>query len=208
MSGVICLQGGAEFGSACIDMDREVLARSPSGAVVVIAGAASPGREHAAAIRNARRHYSKLTDRQVVGAPDPRRDLAGTMSALDGAGMVVLPGGSPRRLLDVLALGVGQRLREIHEAGCSLSGASAGAMVLCSHTMVPGEGMTTGLGLIDGIAIPHFDGTDWWDLDLPGEVVRWGLPECGGILVTDDSVEPIGSGQAMRLLDGVASRLL
>ncbi len=208
MSGLICLQGGAEFGPACIDMDREVLARSPAGAVVVLAGAASPGREHSGAIRNARRHYSKLTDRQVVGAPDPRGDLDGAMSALDGAGLVVLPGGSPRRLLDVLEMGIGQKLLQLHETGCSLSGASAGAMVLCSHTMVPGAGVTTGLGLIEGIAIPHFDGTNWWDLDLPGEVVRWGLPECGGILFTDDSVEPIGSGQATRLLDGVASRLL
>lgn len=208
MSGLICLQGGAEFGTPCIDMDLQVLARSPAGAVVVMAGAASPGREHSAATRNAMRHYSKLTDREVVGAPDPRRDLGGTMSALEGAGLVVLPGGSPRRLLDVLELGIGHRLRELHEAGCSLSGASAGAMVLCSHTMVPGEGITAGLGLVDGIAIPHFDGTDWWDLDLPGEVVRWGLPECGGILVTDDSIEPTGSGEAMRMTDGVASRLL
>lgn len=208
MSGLICLQGGAEFGTSCIDMDLEVLARSPAGAVVVVAGAASPGREHSIATRNAARHYSKLTDREVLGAPDPRNDLDGAMSALDGAGLVVLPGGSPRRLLDVLELGIGQRLRELHGTGCSLSGASAGAMVLCSHTMVPGEGMTRGLGLVDGIAIPHFDGTDWWDLDLPDEVARWGLPECGGILVTDESIEPIGSGEAMRLIDGVASRLL
>lgn len=208
MSGLICLQGGAEFGASCIDMDLEVLARSPAGAVVVIAGAASLGREHSVATRNATRHYSRLTGREVVGAPDPRRDLGGAMSALEEAGLVVLPGGSPRRLLDVLELGIGQKLRELHDAGCALSGASAGAMVLCSHTMVPGEGMTRGLGLVDGIAIPHFDGTNWWDLDLPGEVVRWGLPECGGIIVTDESIEPIGSGEPMRMVDGAAGRLL
>lgn len=208
MSGLICLRGGAEFGTACIDMDREVLAKSPAGAVVVMAGAASPGREHSAATRNATHHYSKLTDRAVVGAPDPRSDLGGAMSALDGAGLIVLPGGSPRRLLDVLELGIGQKLLELHEAGSSLSGASGGAMVLCSHTMVPGEGMTTGLGLVDGVAIPHFDGTDWWNLDLAEDVVRWGLPECGGIIVSDESIEPIGSGEPMRLLDGVAERLL
>ncbi len=202
MSGLVCLQGGAEFDPACVDMDTEVLSRSPDGPIVVLAGAAAPGREHEMATRHALVYYADLGDRPVIGAPDARSDLAGTISALDGAGVVVLPGGSPRRLLDVLAGAVGETLRRLHGTGASLSGASAGAMVLCTHTVVPGSGVTDGLGFVPGIAIPHFDGSNWWDIDAPDDIVRWGLPECGGILATDETVEPIGSGQVMRRIGG------
>lgn len=185
-------------------MDAEVLERSPDGPVVVLAGAAAPGREHEMASRNAVAYYSRLTHRPVVAAPDPRSDPTGADSALAPAGLVILPGGSPRRLLDVLDGAIGDTLRRLHGAGTAISGASAGAMVLCAFTVVPGSGVTDGLGIVEGVAIPHFDGSNWWDLDLPDDVVRWGLPECGGILVSDGTVEPIGSGQVMRRVGGRA----
>ena len=204
VSGLVCLQGGAEFGAGCIDMDTEVLTRSPDGGVVVLAGAAAPGREHEMATRNAMTYYTRLTGRPVISAPDPREDRAGANSALAGAAVVVLPGGSPRRLLDVLAGEIGDTLRRAHEEGATLSGASAGAMVLCTHTVVPGSGVTDGLGIVAGVAIPHFDGSNWWDIDVGDDIVRWGLPECGGILVTDDGVEPLGAGRVMRRVGGRA----
>lgn len=205
MSGMICLQGGAEFGSRCIDMDAELLDRSPPGDVLILAGAAAPGREYDIAGANAVRYYSKLTERSVVTAVDPRTDPSGFVEAARSAAVVVLPGGSPARLLGVLTGDVLDALKGAWARGVTVSGASAGAMVLCTYTAVPGSGVTEGLGLVPGVAIPHFDGSNWWNLDLPADVTRWGLPECGGILFDSGSVSAIGAIGAKRLDAGAAS---
>ena len=196
---MICLQGGAEFGSRCVEMDKELLDRAPAGDVVVLAGAAAPGREFAIASRNAQSYYARLTDRHVFAAEDPRFDSSSFVSAVRSAAMVVLPGGSPKRLLDVLAGDVFGALLEVHTRGGTISGASAGAMVLCAYTVLPGVGVTEGLGLVPGVAIPHFDGSNWWNVDLPKDVPRWGLPECGGIVFRSGSVTAIGAAGAQRL---------
>lgn len=205
MSGLICLQGGAEFGARCIDMDSELLDRSPAGVVVVLAGAAASGREYAMASRNAVAYYSRLTSRAVVAAEDPRIDRAASLDAVVGAAVLVLPGGSPKRLLDVLTGDVREAVLDLNAGGGTISGASAGAMVLCTHTALPGQGLTAGLGLVPGVAIPHFDGANWWDLPIPADVPRWGLPECSGILYRAGAVEAVGSGTAEQLVDGHAS---
>lgn len=202
---MICLQGGAEFGSRCVDMDTELLDRSPPGDVVILAAAAAPGREFAMANANAIRYYSSLTDREVVAAPDPRDRPAGFVEAAESAGMIVLPGGSPRRLLDVLVEETLDALITAVERGGTISGASAGAMVLCTYTALPGAGVTDGLGLVPGVAIPHFDGSNWWNLDLPAEVPRWGLPECGGVVFRSGTVSAVGAVGAQRLDHGRAS---
>ena len=199
MTGMICLQGGAEFGSRCVDMDAQLLDRSPAGDVVILAGAAAEGREYAIASRNAVRYYSRLTDRRVVAAEDPRADPASFVESSRSAAMAVLPGGSPRRLLDVLVGDVLEALVEVSTRGGTISGASAGAMVLCAYTALPGGGVTKGLGLVPGVAIPHFDGSNWWNLDLPADIPRWGLPECGGVVFRSGSVSAIGSTGAQRL---------
>ena len=202
MNGTICLQGGAEFGRLCVDMDAELLDRTPPGDVVILAGAAAPGREYDVATANAVRYYSRLTQRTVVAVDDPRNDPAVFVDAARSASLLVLPGGSPRRLLDVLMGDVLQALIGVLERGGTVSGASAGAMVLCAYTAVPGAGVTDGLGLVPGVAIPHFDGSNWWDIDLPGDVPRWGLPECGGVVFRSGSVSAIGAAGAQRLEGG------
>jgi hypothetical protein len=196
---MICLQGGAEFGKRCVDMDAELLDRSPEGDVVVLAGAAAPGLEYRIASANAVRYYSRLTDRRVIAADDPRTDPAAFIEAAASAALIVLPGGSPRRLLDVLVGGVLEAMVAVLDHGGTLSGASAGAMVLGTYTAVPGAGISHGLGLVPGVAIPHFDGSNWWDLDLPDEIPRWGLPECGGVVFRAGSVTAIGAPGAQRL---------
>jgi putative intracellular protease/amidase len=213
MAGTVCLQGGKEFGSSCRDLDLEVLRRTPIGPVVVLAGAASPGRDYATASRNAARYYANLGGDPGVPAPDPREDLAGCLAALAQAELVVLPGGSPTRLLEVLVdLGdgaVGDALRARHEAGATISGASAGAMVLCSHTWRPdGPGdVVAGLGLVPGLALPHFRPDAVRDVPVGDEVVRWGLPECGGVLVVDGTVEAAGAGEPAMVRAGVVEPL-
>lgn len=183
-------------------MDTSVLERSPAGEVVVLAGAAAQGREYDIASRNAVAYYSQLGRRPVEIAPDPRSDRVGCLAALEGAAIVVLPGGSPRRLLDVLVGDCARALKELHARGGTISGASAGAMVLCARTMIPGGGLTAGLGFVPGVAIPHFDGSNWWNLDLAPGLPRWGLPECGGIFYRDGAAEAVGSAGAQVLIDG------
>lgn len=204
---MICLQGGAEFGNRCVEMDGELLERSPVGDVVVLAGAAARGREYEIASDNAVRYYSRLTDRSVVAAEDPRIDPGAFVEATRSAAMVVLPGGSPKRLLEVLVGDVLDALVGVSTGGGTISGASAGAMVLCAYTAVPGAGVTDGLDLVPGVAIPHFDGTNWWNLDLPADIPRWGLPECGGVVFRSGSVTAIGSAGAQRL-DGRSAALI
>ncbi|MFP5307981.1 MAG: hypothetical protein ACLGIR_00190 [Actinomycetes bacterium] len=195
--GLVCLQGGAEFGAACRDMDRAVLAAAPPGPVVVLAGAASPGRDHATASRNAARYHAGLGADDVRIAPHPLEDPDGATAVLADAALVVLPGGSPARLHAGLAGGVGAALRARHAAGAAVSGASAGAMVLCEHTWLPDRGgaVVAGLGLAPGVALVHHRGEDRRVPAVPDDAPRWGLPECGGVLLHAGTVTAAGAGE-------------
>lgn len=213
MAGTICLQGGREFGSGCRDLDLEVLRRTPLGPIVVLAGAARPGKDYATASRNAARYYGNLSGDPAVPAPDPREDLAGCLEVVAQATLVVLPGGSPTELLRVLTtLGDGRiadLLRERHEAGASISGASAGAMVLCATTwLADGDrGLADGLGLVPGLALPHHQPGREDRAGTPPELPLWGLPECGGVLVDDDGVVAAGAGTPVLVEHGTVVEL-
>jgi Peptidase family S51 len=199
-AGAICLQGGRELTPPCDDMDRAVLARC-SGRVVVLAGAARPGSDYAGASARTVAHYARLgADVEVIA--DPRDDRRRSFAALDDpVGLIVLPGGSPDGLLDVLAISdggpsVGERLIEHWSTGTAISGASAGAMVLCEHSVVPGRpGTAAGLGLVPGVAVPHWAPGSERRWPLPDTLV-WGLPECGGVLIDGGGVIAVGQGAA------------
>ncbi|MCW2606485.1 MAG: hypothetical protein JWO60_1178, partial [Frankiales bacterium] len=100
MTGLLCLQGGGEFSAGCRDMDALLLARA-AGPVVVTALAGEVGREHDTANANGVRHFRAL-GADVEAAPDVRVDPAGALAALRRARLLVLPGGSPSRLLELL----------------------------------------------------------------------------------------------------------
>ncbi len=201
-SGAICLQGGRELTPACDEMDRAVLERC-SGAVVVLAGAARPGGDYAGASARTVAHYRRLGITVEV-VPDPRDDHPAAVAALgDGTGLVVLPGGSPGGLLDVLTTRLGhaptiaERLVALWASGTAISGASAGAMVLCARTATPDRsaGLTTGLDLVPGVAIPHWSPGAERRWSLP-DTLLWGLPECGGVLIDGGSMIGVGQGVA------------
>jgi hypothetical protein len=206
-TGVICLQGGRELTPPCDHMDRAVLERS-TGHVVVLAGAARPGSDYAGASARTVAHYRRLGV-EVDVIPDPRNDPSAALDLLaTGVGLVVLPGGSPSGLLDVLAAGVdgttiGQRLVDLWTAGAALSGASAGAMVLCRQVATPDRGgrPADGLGLVPGLAVPHWTPGSERRWSLP-DVVVWGLPECGGVLIDRHGMIGVGQGAASVRLDG------
>jgi hypothetical protein len=189
-------------------MDRLVLERC-SGAAVVLAGAARPGSDYAGASARTAAHYRRL-GMTVEAIPDPRDDHHGALAALgDGTGLIVLPGGSPGGLLDVLTAHppdgptIAERLLALWSTGTVISGASAGAMVLCAKTATPDRsgGLAAGLDLVPGVAIPHWSHGSERRWSLP-ETLLWGLPECGGVLIDGDSMIGVGQGQASVRLGG------
>jgi hypothetical protein len=206
--GAICLQGGRELTPACDEMDRAVLERC-SGTVVVLAGAARPGSDYAGASARTVTHYRRLGVGVDV-VPDPRDDHGAALAALgDGTGLVVVPGGSPGGLLDVLitrpagASPIAERLIELWSTGTAISGASAGAMVLCARTATPdrSDSDAAGLDLVPGMAIPHWSPGSERRWSLPDKLL-WGLPECGGVLIENDSMIGLGRGTASIQIDG------
>jgi cyanophycinase-like exopeptidase len=199
-------------------MDAEVLrrvaAQRTQGApvrVVVAALAAAPGDDYRTAAGNGVAHYTAL-GAHAVAAPDARDDAAGAGDALAGADLVVLPGGSPSRLLEALSTtGVGALLVEQAVAGVAVSGASAGAMVLCGWSVVPDDGaphVLPALGLVaDAVVVPHWssasDRRDWLVAirdGVPSRVRVLGLPEESGVVVQAGVTTAVGR-QPVRLVD-------
>lgn len=208
MKGLLCLQGGHEFTSDCEEMDRDVLDMIGDGHVAVLAGAARVGDDYDGASGRARRHYESL-GATVTILPDPRVDEAAALRAAscDEIGLVVLPGGSPSNLREVLSGSIGERIVEMYRSGCAISGASAGAMVLCEKMVRPdarsGADVVDGLGLVAGMALPHWTRSGPRNWPIPDDIEVWGLPECGGVVI-DGEGEPfaVGFGDPSRRVDG------
>jgi cyanophycinase-like exopeptidase len=220
---VICLQGGAEFGPLGAGMDAELLRLAGPGPVVVSALAGAEGREYDTANRNGVRHFGALGADAVVAAPDARQDEAAAYGVVREASLLVLPGGSPARLLAALTgTRVGLAVSEVLARGGVVMGASAGAMVLCAHTWLPDRGgaVVPGLGLVPGaLVLPHWqDGrrgqAEALAHGLPRDAVVLGLPEQSGLLVDGPSVTAMGHapvtliGRQRRVLDPGATSTL
>jgi len=214
--GPVLLQGGAEMQPGCEEMDVAFLGLAPDGPLVLLLGAATPGPDHSRTRKRARRYYDGLgTGRTVSVAPHPEDDLEESAAAVAAASVVVLPGGSPSRLLDGLRLDGGRlagALVEAHRRGAGLSGSSAGAMVLCARAALPDRGgsggpvVEDGLALVPGLALVHDRGTGqggWSDPDDP-DGLRWGLPEQGGLLVHGGVLRAVGAGPVRVLRRGSA----
>lgn len=202
MSSLLCLQGGAEFQPPCESMDRAVLDLVQPRRVVVTALAGRPGRDYATASANGVRWWTGL-GADAVGAPDGRSDQAGALAVLASADLVVLPGGSPSRLRSALLdTGVGALLVERWRAGeCAVVGASAGAMLACSHAVLPDRPrrpVVSGLGLLPAaLVVPHWSGKSSWLSGLVGRLPEGtrvvGLPECSGVLIDGSRWTAVGA---------------
>lgn len=200
MPGTICLQGGAEFSPGCRAMDAALVAACP-GPVVVTALAGAEGREYDTATANGVRHYRSAGATDVTGAPDVRSDPAGALSALRAARLLVLPGGSPARLLRLLQeTEVGEVLRALLDDDGTVMGSSAGAMVLGGWTVLPERGqpeVVPGLAVVPRVVVlPHYGGDrgGWLsavDAAAPGSVVL-GIPEESGVVVRDGVLTAVG----------------
>jgi cyanophycinase-like exopeptidase len=196
MPGLICLQGGGEFSAGCYEMDAELLARVP-GPVAVIALASPPGEGYARANAHGVSHFRRL-GAEAFAVPDPREEEIG--DTLRGVGLVVLPGGSPKALLEGLdTTGLAERLRAHVEAGGGVMGASAGAMALGSWVVLPDARfrLVPGLGLAqDVVVVPHWNGPRAnWLKAINARVdngLVLGIPEESGILLENGELTAVG----------------
>jgi cyanophycinase len=188
-------------------MDAGLLRRAEGGPVVVAPLAGAPGREYRTAGDNGVRHFTSLGATSAVTAPDVREDAAGALAALRTARLLVLPGGSPSRLLDALqSTPVGALLGELLDDDVVVLGSSAGAMVLCAWTVLPDRGpaVIPGLGLVPGLVVlPHWSGAagrESWlaaiAATVPDDVRTLGLAEQSGVLVEDGALTPVGASPA------------
>lgn len=215
MTGTVCLQGGAEFGPDCREMDADLLDLA-GGPVVVTALAGTPGRDYRTASENGVRHFRAL-GAEVVAAPDAREEPEAALEVLRRARLLVLPGGSPSRLLDALrATGVDQVVTDLLADGGVVSGSSAGAMVLGGWTVLPDRGTTgagpavePGLGVVpDLLVLPHWtaDGRSDWvsaaQRTVPEDVGLLGIPEQSGVRVEDGHLTAVGRAPTALLRTG------
>ena len=206
MTGPVCLQGGGEFSPGCGPMDAELVRRAP-GRVVVSALAGTVGADYRTATQNGVRHFRSVGAEDVVAAPDVREDRDGALAALASADLLVLPGGSPSRLLAALQdSGADRVVADRLAAGALVMGSSAGAMVLGAWTVLPdrrgagGLQVVRGLDLVPGVlVIPHWSGRssreDWLDAiesEVPQDVVVLGIPEESGVLVAGQGRTAVG----------------
>lgn len=193
--GPLCIAGGGEFARPCDPLDALLAAAAPPGPVVIVPSAAGQGREYETAGRNGLRHHRRVSpDREVSVATDPREDADRARAQIDAAAVVVLPGGSPGRLLDALTGPLVGAVEAAVGRGAAVSGASAGAMVLCAVVMLPGNGTTApGLGLLPGAVLPHYPSSRAWRDALAGRTPLWGLPECGGVVVDGGEARAAGA---------------
>lgn len=220
---MLCLQGGAEFSAGCRQMDADLLRRAGGGLVVVAALAGAPGREYDTAGENGVRHFRGLGATEAVVAPDVRKEPDAALAQLRRAKLLVLPGGSPSRLLDVLrSTPVGDVVREVLDRGDVVVGSSAGAMVLCAWTVLPdrrgpaGPEVVQGLGLApDLLVVPHWSdeaGHGGWlravEQAVPPDVQVVGLPEESGVLVEDGGLTAVGVSPTTLVTRGRPLQLL
>jgi cyanophycinase len=198
-------------------MDADLLRRADGGPVVVTALAGAEGREYRTAGENGVRHFRELGAADVTVAPDVREDREGALAALRRARLLVLPGGSPSRLLEALQrTPVGDLVRELLDDGVVVLGSSAGAMVICEWTVLPdrrgpkGTAVVRGLGLVPSlVVVPHWSGGssrgEWLravDETVPSGVHVVGLPEESGVLVEDRALTAVGTRPTTLVTEG------
>ena len=172
-AGLLGLVGGDEFHAGNEPHDA-LLAASARGPAYVLATAAARSRPDMA-VRNAQRWFQRfgldVIELAVYTRAQARDPALAEIAA--GAGFCYLPGGDPGLVATVLRDSpVGNALIAAWRNGAALAGSSAGAMALCSDTLVrqsfPGHTQRRalpGLGVVPGTAVlPHHDtfGAKWY----------------------------------------------
>jgi cyanophycinase len=175
MAGLLALVGGDEFNPGNEEQDRMLAAAAGAGTAFVVPTAAArqkPEQSVAHATAWFRQFRLELHELPVLTRADANSNALAER-ARDG-GFFYLVGGDPGLVAKVLRdSAVWKAMFEAWRKGAVLAGSSAGAMALCSHTLVRASWPNRfnrrpadGLGLIPKTAVlPHFDtfGHRWVD---------------------------------------------
>jgi cyanophycinase len=208
MSGLLALVGGDEFKPGNEEQDRLMVAAAARGpAYVVPTAAARQGSEQAVA--HATRWFRKL-GLELLELPVLKRSDAMKESLVEDArrgGFFYLVGGDPGLVAKVLrGSPVWGAVFEAWRGGAVLAGSSAGAMALCSHTLVRASWPNRfsrrpadALGVVPATAVlPHYDtfGHRWIESAreaAPG-VTLLGVDERSAAVWTDGAWRAVGPG--------------
>jgi len=212
---LLALVGGDEFNPGNEEQDRMLAGAAKSGtAFVVPTAAARQGPEQAVAHATAwfEQFGLALQELPVLKRADVNsKELAATARA---GGFFYLVGGDPGLVAQVL---VGSRVwAAIFEAwrdGAALAGSSAGAMALCSHTLIRASWPnrfnrrpTEALGLVpDTALLPHYEtfGHRWVESarrELP-DVTLLGIDERSAAVWSEEVWRAAGPG-AVTVING------
>jgi cyanophycinase len=173
MSGLLALVGGDEFNPGNEEQDRLMVTAAGRGLAYVVPTAAA--RQGAAqAVAHATRWFAKLGLELRELPVLKRTDAMNERLAADAraGGFFYLVGGDPGHVAQVLrGSAVWRSMFDAWRDGAVLAGSSAGAMALCSHTLVratwpnrANRRPMEALGAVPKTAVlPHFDtfGNRW-----------------------------------------------
>ncbi|HET6312067.1 MAG TPA: Type 1 glutamine amidotransferase-like domain-containing protein [Candidatus Nitrosotalea sp.] len=172
-AGMLALVGGDEFNPGNEEQDRLLAAAAGPGAAFVVPTAAARGGPKVA-VEHATRWFKQfgldLQELPVLKRGDAE-SAALAARARDG-GFFYLVGGDPGHVAQVLrGSAVWRAIFQAWREGAALAGSSAGAMALCSHTLVRAKWPNRfnrrpidALGLLPKAAVlPHFEtfGNRW-----------------------------------------------
>lgn len=217
---MLALVGGDELKPGNEEQDRMLVAAAkPGPAYVVATAAARQGPE--TAVAHATVWFGRL-GLDVVELPVLKRADANSKAIAEqarGGGFFYLVGGDPGWVAQVLRTSrVWDAIAEAWSEGASLAGSSAGAMALCSHTLIratwpnrfnrkPNEA----LGLVpDTAVLPHFDtfGHRWIESargELP-ETTLLGIDERSAAVYLDGDWRAAGPGGVTLIRDSETTR--
>jgi cyanophycinase len=206
--GVLALVGGDEFNPGNEEQDRLLAAAAqPGPAFVVPTAAARQGPEQAVAHATAwfKQFGLELQELPVLKRADANsKELAGLART---GGFFYLVGGDPGLVAQVLRSSrVWSAIFDAWLEGASLAGSSAGAMALCSHSLIRAtwpnrfnRRPTEALGLMPETAVlPHFEtfGHRWVESaerELPGTTLL-GIDERSAAVWMKDEWRAYGPG--------------
>lgn len=208
MPGLLALVGGDEFNPGNEEQDRlMVAAAGPGPAFVVPTAAARQGAPQAVA--HAVRWFGAL-GLEAVELPVLKRTDAMNPRLVEVArtgGFFYLVGGDPGHVAQVLrGSDVWRAMFEAWRGGAVLAGSSAGAMALCSHTLVRATWPNRfrrrpleALGVVARTAVlPHFDtfGSRWIESaqESDPELTLLGVDERSAALWTPETARWVAAG--------------
>ncbi|MGH7763032.1 MAG: Type 1 glutamine amidotransferase-like domain-containing protein [Candidatus Dormibacteraceae bacterium] len=208
MPGTLALVGGDEFHMGNEEQDRVLVAAARSGPAYVVPTAAAR-QDPSGSVAHATTWFKQL-GLDLVELPVLKRTDANSKPLAELAtngGLFYLVGGDPGLVVQVLRSSrVWNAIFEAWRGGAALAGSSAGAMALCSHTLVRASWPnrfnrrpTDALGVVpDTAVLPHFEtfGHKWVESarrELP-EATLLGIDERSAAIWDEDGWRAAGPG--------------